>query len=74
MHEGKNTHWIAFYHLTLLTGEEQLISLETHKHEKIQFFDINHLPPKKQLHSMILPTLKDFKNKIEDIAQVSYIV
>ena len=34
-HDGKMTHWIAFYHLTLLSGDEQLQNMEPHKHGEL---------------------------------------
>ena len=64
-HEGKQTHRIGFYHITILDGTETITNMEPHKHDELKYFPINYLPTKEESHSMLYPTLTEFKEKIE---------
>lgn len=66
-HEGKMTHRIAFYHLTLLSGEEKIQNMEPDKHSELRYFLLDSLPVEDKCHSMLYPTLTEFKEKIEQL-------
>lgn len=66
-HEGKKTHWIGFYHLTILRGDEVITNMEPHKHDELRYFQIDTLPIQQESHSMLYPTLIEFKEKIEKL-------
>lgn len=66
-HEGKQSHRIAFYHLTILDGSEIITNMEPHKHDELKYFPIHDLPTKEESHSMLYPTLTEYKEKIEKL-------
>lgn len=59
------SHWLAFYHLLILKGDEIWTNAEPDKRSEIQFFPLDSLPSREDAISMFYPTLIDFKEKIE---------
>ena len=66
-HEGKKTHWIGFYHITILDGTETITNMEPHKHDELRFFPLDALPSPTESHSMLYPTITELKDKIEEL-------
>ena len=66
-HNGKQSHRIAFYHITILDGTETITNMEPHKHDELKYFPIDKLPTQAESHSMLYPKLIEFKGKIEEL-------
>lgn len=66
-HEGKKTHWICFYHLVIMHGDETITNNEPEKRWDITYFALNNLPPQSEVHSMVYLALQQFKDKIEEL-------
>ncbi len=68
-HEGQKTHRIVFYHLIILTGDEDIRNMEVDKRAGMQFFPADALPPREQCLTILYPTLSDFRERIEELIE-----
>ena len=66
-HEGQQTHRIVFYHLIILTGDEDIRNMEADKRAGMSFFPADALPPREQCLTILYPTLSDFRESIETL-------
>ncbi len=67
--DDTKSHWLAFYHLLVLRGDEIWINAEPDKRSEIRFFPVDALPPRDEVISMFYSTLEDFSSQIETITK-----
>ena len=66
-HGGQQTHRIVFYHLIILTGDEDIRNMEQDKRAGMEFFPADALPSREDCLTILYPTLSDFRESIEQL-------